>query len=737
MAEAAVIEARERASAGARRRRRRRVRTPTRLQMDATECGATALGIVLEYHGKFVPLSMLREQCGISRDGSKASNLLKAAQHFGFEGQGFKQEPEQLHTLPLPLILHWNFNHFVVLEGFGARRVFVNDPAVGPSSVSYDEFDRAFTGVVLSVQPAAAIARSWRRPPPFAALVPRVRGSAPAVAFLALTGLALMLPNLATPALTKVFVDDVLVAGNTLWLHALLAGLLLTALLRSALVALQRKYLVRVLSKLAVGMSSTFVWHALRLPVGFYLSRSPADLVERTTDNDTVANVLSERLSGVLLDCLLVAAYAALLFHFDRQLVWIALGAAGLNLALLRGAARVRADLSRRGSHDAAKLASVGAEGLQSIEAIKGSGAESDFFARWAGYQAKFAGVQQNSARREQWIAVATQLSSHLTSALVLGFGALRVMDGFLTIGTLVACQSLTASFMQPIEALARAGASLQKLRGSVERLDDVLEHRPDPILGGESAARKTGAETGLFSGRLELVNVTFGYLPLSRPLIDGLCLHVGPGQRIALVGNTGSGKSTISKLVCGLYKPWSGQILFDGRPRRALSRGTLTTSVALVDQEISLFEGSVRDNITLWDDSISEADCVSAAKDACIHDEISRRQGAYEARVIDGGLNFSAGQRQRLELARALCRRPALLVLDEATSALDPETERQVDENLRRRGCSCVIVAHRLSTIKSSDQIVVLESGRVVQSGTHEQLMREGGSYRTLISAD
>ncbi len=748
--------------------KQRRARTPTRLQMEATECGATALGIVLEYFGTFVPLSTLREECGVSRDGSKASNVMKAARVYGLEARGFRKEPDEVRGMEMPVIAHWNFNHFLVVEGFKGDKVFLNDPASGPRTVTAEEFDHSFTGVVLTLRPTAEFKPKGRRPWLLPSLLKRLKGSHGALAFVALAGFGLVLPGLVVPVFSMVFVDEILVGGKHDWLKSLLIGMALAGILRAALTALQRTYLLKLLMKLGVSMSSTFMWHALRLPVGFYFARSPGDLAGRVHLNDDVAGLLSGRLSAVLLDLLLVVFYAVFMAYLDPILTLIGFGTVALHLILLQAAARARTDLSRSVGQHAGKLVGVASGGLQMIETIKATGSENEFFGQWAGHQAKLVGAQQALSRREQVILVATTALSRTNSLLVLSIGALRIMNGHLSIGTLVAFQSLMASFVQPVERLAQAGAALQQLRGNVERLDDVLGHERDgevvdpvpppaptqeaPNAGTEgpesrmppsdlfrfpAAAWRTA--TGVsqrLTGELELSGITFGYLPFSPPLVEDLSLHIAPGQRIALVGGTGSGKSTIAKLVCGLYKPWSGRILFDDALREDLPRAALTSSVAMVDQDIALFEGTVRENLTMWDDTIPEADVVQAAKDACIHEDVSRLQGGYDARVTEGGFNFSGGQRQRLELARALVRQPALIVLDEATSALDTETERMVDENLRRRGCSCLIVAHRLSTIRDSDEIIVLERGRVVQRGSHEELLRLAGTYRELITA-
>ena len=719
------------ASAGKTAHRTPRARTPTRLQMEATECGAAALAIILEYYGTFVPLAKLREQCGVSRDGSKASNVLKAARTYGFDARGYRKEPAELRRMQMPVIVHWNFNHFLVVEGFGKRRVYLNDPANGPTSVTYEEFDRSFTGVVLTCVPTADYRPLGRRPSMWPSLARRLTGARKAMVFIALAGLALAIPGMAAPVFGMVFVDEVLVAGKVDWLPALLLGLACTAALRAVLTWLQRIHLLKLLMRLGVAMSSGFLWHALRLPIGFYFARSPGDLAARVQLNDAVAQTLSGRLSGVLLDLLLVAFYFAFMSYLDGWLALIGVATVVAHATILRAAERLRTDASRQVAQQAGKLAGASGGGLQMIETIKATGSENEFFAQWAGYQAKLAVARQALARRDQLVLVVAGLVANLNTLAVLSLGALRVMDGHLSLGMLVAFQSLMASFVRPVESLAEVGASLQQLRGDMERLDDVLEHDRE----GRVAAPPADDAPRRLTGELELRGITFGYLPFSPPLIEELHLKIAPGQRVALVGGTGSGKSTVAKLVVGLYRPQAGQILLDGEELESLSRSAIVSSVAMVDQDVSLFEGSVRENLTLWDETIPEVDVVQAAKDACIHEDIAKLPGGYDARVNEGGVNFSGGQRQRLELARALTRQPALVVLDEATSALDPETERRVDENIRRRGCSCLIIAHRLSTIRDSDEIIVLDRGRVVQRGPHEDLLAQPGTYRDLIT--
>ncbi len=703
--------------------------------MEATECGAASLAIVLEHYGTFVPLSLLREECGVSRDGSKASNVLKAARKYHLEAKGFRKEPHECLALDFPVIVHWNFNHFLVVEGVDEKRVYLNDPAQGPWSCTLEEFNHAFTGVVLSFKPTAEYVPKGRRPSMFSMLRKRLEGSRDAVAFIALAGLCLLIPGFVVPVFGMVFVDEVLVGGQIGLLASLLVAMGLTALLRAALTYLQRTSLIRLIARLGVKMSSGFLWHALRLPVGFYHARSPGDLADRVHANDTVAHTLSGRISNIALDLVVVLFYAAFMLYLDPWLTLIGFATAAGHLLLLRGAERIRTDLSRSVGQSMGKVSGVAAGGLQMIETIKGTGSESEFFATWAGHQAKLVVAQQELARRDQLMLVLTDLLGRANQLLVLSIGALRVMDGHMSLGMLVAFQTLMGSFLGPIESLSQVGAALQRLRGELERLDDVFEHEQDPIAAKVEEEKAGDPPPKRLTGELELKNITFGYLPFSPPLVTDLNLKIAPGQRVALVGGSGSGKSTVARLVTGLYKPWEGDILFDGKKREEIKRAALTSSIAIVDQEVILFEGTVRENLTLWDDTIPEHDVVQAAKDACIHDDIAKLPGGYDGKVQEGGLNFSGGQRQRLEIARALVRQPALVVLDEATSALDPETEQHVDANLRRRGTSCLIIAHRLSTIRDSDEIIVLERGHVVQRGSHETLLEQGGLYRELIT--
>ena len=713
---------------------RRRVKTPTLLQMEAVECGAAALGIIMYYLGRVVPLPELRRECGVSRDGSKASNMLKAARRYGLEAKGFKKELTQLRELPLPYIVFWNFNHFLVVEGWGKEKVYLNDPATGPCKVSVREFDEAYTGVVLVMQPGEEFKRGGRKASMLLAIWSRLRGTTGALTYCMLAGLLLTLVGLVVPVFTQIFVDEILIQGRQHWLRPLLLAMAIAAILQGALTLLRLRYLRRLKIKLAVGMSSRFLWHILRLPTSFYAQRFAGEISNRTSLNDQVADILSGELATTVIDTLMLGFYVVIMSQYDLVLTAIVVSFALINVITLQSIARQRKDANQRLIQDYGKAAGASIAALQSIETLKASGLESDFFARWSGYYTKAINSQQELGVTNQTLSVLPVLLSALSAAFLLAVGGLRVMNGHLSIGMLVAFQGMMQNFQQPVDSLVSFGRTLQELDGNLIRIDDVLDNPTDPQL--EQRQNENTADTPKLEGHLELKNLTFGYSRLEAPLIENFSLKVKPGQRVALVGGSGSGKSTVAKLVSGLNEPWSGEILLDGQPKAGIPTQLLTNSVAMVEQDILMFEGTVRDNLTLWDTTVPDKYIKQACRDAAIDDVVQSMPGGYNAELSEGAANLSGGQRQRLEIARALVNNPSILIMDEATSALDSETEKIVDRNLRRRGCTCLIVAHRLSTIRDCDEIIVLDCGKVVQRGTHEELWQQEGVYARLIKS-
>lgn len=716
----------------------RPVKTPTVLQMEGVECGAAALSIILGYYGKFVPLEKLRIACGVSRDGLKATNILKAAREYGLEAKGYAKSIEKLMQLEMPAIIFWNFNHFLVIEGFTKNKVYLSDPAQGRYHVSHQEFDDAFTGVVMTFKPEEKFEKGNEKKGLLSSLASRVKHSKLSITYIIIASLFLVIPGLVIPSFTKIFIDKYLVNGVSEFIMPLLLVMGSMLLVNSILVYLQQYYLLRLETKLALTTSSKFLWHVFHLPIAFFTQRYSGEVGNRVSLNDKVAKLLSGDLANSALNVIVVVFYALLMFSYDVMLTIIGIAMATLNIVALQFVSRARKDANRNFMNENGKLLGTTTSGISMIETLKASGRENDFFTTWTGYLAKVMNTQQELGWLTTRLNIIPPLLMSLTTTIILGAGAMRVMDGQMTLGMLVAFLYLMNNFMGPVNQLVRVGSLLQETEGDMGRIDDVLNYEIASEFEEKETTKNNITEDNLdkLTGHFEMKNVTFGYNTTMPALIEDFSLSLKPGSRIALVGGSGSGKSTVARLAAGLYDPWEGEIRFDNTLRKEIPRHIITESVAVIDQEVLMFKGSIQENIGFWDSKIPEKHIIQSAKDAAIHDVVAARTNAYDSEVMERGANFSGGQRQRLEIARALALNPSILIMDEATSALDPKSEKIVMDNIKKRGCTCLIVAHRLSTIMDCDEIIVMEFGKIAERGTHQELMSKNGVYAQLIDS-
>lgn len=714
------------------------VKVPQVMQMEALECGAACLTMILAYYGRWVPLEKIRSDCGVSRDGSRASNVLKAARSYGLAAKGMTMSTKALRKRDdMPCILFWNFNHFVVLRGFRGKYALLNDPARGQVKVPLDQFEDSFTGIVLVFEKTDAFEEGGQKPDTLGFARKRLEGLGPAIAVVMLAAAIVSVVGITNTSLGRVFMDRILTGKDPEWLVSLTSIMLVLALVTGVVSILNALFLVRIQGKIAVVSSSRFMRHLLHLPVGFYAQRLVGDLQQRQTMNETIAFTLVGQLAPVLVNMVMLILYMIIMLSYSALLTIVGLITVVANAFVAHFISKKRINVARATLADNGKLYATTVGGIQMIETIKSSGAEKGYFGRWAGYQAAVNENRVRTTRINEYLGMVPLLLTQIANIAVLVLGIWLIVEGEFTPGMLLSFTGFLAAFMTPMSQMITLGQTVQEMQTQMERVEDVLRYPVDvPEDSGLSVDIST-IEREKLRGKVDLDNVTFGYSPLEPALIEDFNLHLEPGQWVALVGGSGCGKSTIAKLVSGLYEPWGGEIRFDDMPIAEIPRPVMRGSLAVVDQDVVTFDDSVSNNVKLWDKSIEDYEVILACRDASIHEVILQREGAYSSRILPGGRNFSGGQLQRLEIARVLAQDPTVIILDEATSALDAKTEAEVISRIRDRGITCIVIAHRLSTIRDCDEIIVLNGGKVTERGTHAELLAADGAYAELVRND
>ena len=706
-------------------------KVPQIMQMEAVECGAASLTMILAHYGKWLPLEQVRAACGVSRDGSSAKSILRAARNYGLDAKGFRMSPEALDGKQ-PAIIHWNFEHFVVFRGFDRKgRACLNDPGVGPVKWPMEEFCKHFTGVCLTFEPGENFEKGGEQTSILSYVRRNLRGSGEAFwltfAFALMTAFIALL----TPLFTRIFLDEILSGRNADWSRWFFIGMGAMAVYQFIVVLLQSRYVKRVAGSLALKGNKEYLHHLLRLPMGFFAMRNVGDLQQRMHLNEKITHSLIEVLAPQIINVGLLVLYLMLMFSYSSWLTIIGILAAVVNLGLVQYFSNQRINLIRSMEQSEGQYFSATISCIDNMESIKAAGAETGFFKFWSGLWAHKFNVNGNADREQTRMALLPVLATGLVNVAVLVLGAYLILQGELTVGMLMAFQGFMGSFLEPVNAIVNASQTIVEMRSQMERVEDVMKY-PEDHRDQEGEVMK-----GKLTGLLELKDVTFGYSPLQPPLIEHFNLKIEPGHTVAFVGSSGCGKSTLAKLISGLYKPWSGEILFDGRPIESISSEELTNSVAVIDQNVVLFDDTVAQNIRMWDTSIEDFAIMMACNDAQIRADIVSRPEGFSTKIVKGGQNFSGGQRQRMEIATALAKEPAVLIMDEATSALDPKTEDEVMKRIRGMGPTQIIVAHRLSTIRDCDEIIVMDQGKILQRGRHEELINIDGFYRDLMRSE
>ena len=702
-------------------------KVPVVVQMETVECGAACLSMILAYYGKWLSLEQLRTDCGVSRDGSNARCIVQAARRHGLDAHGYRADISHLEHMT-PAIIHWNYNHFVVFKGFDGGLAYINDPGIGSIAVSMEDFNRSYTGVAITASPTDQFKPHGHQTSILHYVRENIRGVGDAFIFTLIMGILTAFAGMLYPLFSQVFMDDIITGKNEEWTVPFFVGMGALVVFHFLLAFLDNVYGRRFSGSMSLKGNTRFLWHALNLPMEFFAQRYVGDIVQRQSLNETITTTLVRILAPYAINILLLIVYVVVMARYSFLLTLMGLMSVALNIEVVRKEGELRNNLSRAMEQTEGKFYGITMSCVDNIESIKAAGAERKFFEFWAGYFAR----RNNQEVLFEARSFSPYVFGHVANALVLILGAALILYGDFSIGMLMAFQGFMTEFMRPAMGLMQGSTTVIELRSQMERIDDVIAYPTEKWSDDTNEAH--GAKMG---GMFEMKNVTFGYSPTSEPLIKDFSMKLEPGKSVALVGTSGCGKSTIAKLVAGLYEPWSGDILFDGRKRSEISHEEYVNSVAVIDQNVVLFDDTISENLKMWDHSIEDFTMTMACIDSGIRNDIISRPRGFNTKLVKGGGNFSGGQRQRMEIATALAREPILLVMDEATSALDTVTEREVMQNIRQCGASLIVIAHRLSTVRDCDEIIVMDHGQIAERGTHDELMSRDGIYKKLMTND
>ncbi len=708
-------------------------KTPVVMQMEMLECGAASLCMILAYYNKWIPLEQVRKDCGVSRDGSSAKNIYCAAGNYGLDVKAYSFKVDEImESGTFPCIIHWGFNHFVVLNGFRGKNAVINDPARGCVKVPMEEFRQKFTGITLVFELGEEFEPGGKKNSIMGFARRRLQGTGSAIIFTFLITMAIAVLGIMGPVFSRIFLDVILTPTGKDYIYLFIFVIAAVSLVQIMAVLIKEIYLLKIEGKMAIISNSEFMWHVLRLPVDFFSQRMAGDITTRQKTNQDIASAMIKIFAPLVLNFLMMIFYLTVMIEYNLYITFVGVFSVLINVILAGIISDKRINITRVMMRDKGRLDGTTFTGIEMIETIKSSGADNGFFENWAGIQAAVNSRQVEYTRLNQYLGTVPVLVSKLSDIIILLLAIYLVIQGKFTVGMVLAFQGFLVLFREPAETLITATQNIQEMRTNMERVEDVMQYPTDISETGKAV--QDGVVYDKLEGSIEMKNITFGYSVLEEPLIKDFNLSVHPGRRIAIVGSSGCGKSTISKLISGLYKPWTGEILFGGKKLEDINHQVFTGSLAVVDQDIILFEDTIANNIKMWDSTIEDYEMILAARDAQLHEDIMQRNGGYQYRILEGGKDFSGGQRQRMEIARVLAQDPTIIIMDEATSALDAKTEYDVVNSIKDRGITCIVIAHRLSTIRDCDEIIVMDHGVIVERGTHEELMKAQGLYTRLV---